>query len=301
MFPGLPNPTNALIISPMSTLFVKKLTTIDFSYLCPDRGLLGESWQVDIQLRGSLDHQGMVLDFSDVKKKVKQLIDQEFDHKLVIPEQYPGSINTVSGKRLQNTFRLTDGRKIEHIAPDSAYCFLPCEKITEQHMVEAIINKLGNILPDNVEQVEITLYPEHITGPYYHYSHGLKHHAGNCQRIAHGHRSRIEILENNQHRSDIEADWCKKWKDIYIGTSSDIHERFTENKIEYIHFRYTACQGLFELIIPAGNCYLVDIDTTVENLAEHIAGELKASYPDSKLTVRAYEGIDKGAISTSFN
>lgn len=281
----------------MSKLFVKKLTVIDFSYLCPERGLLGESWLVDIQLSGSLDHQGMVLDFSDVKKKVKQLIDEDFDHKLVIPEKYDGSTSEASGKRLKNTFKLIDDRKIVHIAPESAYCFLPCKEITEQQMAEAIIEKLGNILPDNVEQIEIRLYPELIDGPYYHYSHGLKHHTGNCQRIAHGHRSRIEILEHDKHRNDLELEWSERWKDIYIGTSSDIHEQYSENGTDYIHFRYTACQGLFELIIPASCCYLVDIDTTVENLAEHIASKLKNSHPDSQLTVYAYEGIEKGAVS----
>lgn len=256
---------------------------------------------MDIQLSGSLDHQGMVLDFSDVKKKVKQLIDEDFDHKLVIPEQYQGSINETSGKRLKNTFELLDGRKIVHIAPESAYCLLPCTEITEQQMAAAIIEKLGNILPDNVEQIDIRLYPESIDGPYYHYSHGLKHHAGNCQRIAHGHRSRIEILEQNKHRHDLELEWSQRWKDIYIGTRSDIHQQYSENGIDYIHFRYTACQGLFDLIIPASCCYLVDIDTTVENLAEHIAGELKHSHPGSELSVYAYEGIDKGAASQSLH
>jgi 6-pyruvoyl-tetrahydropterin synthase len=284
----------------MNKLFVKKLTVIDFSYLCPKRGLLGESWLVDVQLSGSLDHQGMVLDFSDVKKKVKQLIDEDFDHKLVIPEKYDGSTSKRSGKRLKNTFVLTDGRKIVHIAPESAYCLLPCEEISEQQMAEAITEKLGNILPDNVEQIEIRLYPEAIDGPYYHYSHGLKHHTGNCQRIAHGHRSRIEILEQDQHRHDLEQEWAERWKDIYIGTQNDIHEQYSENGTDYIHFRYTACQGLFELIIPASCCYLIDFDTTVENLAEYLASQIKISHPDINLSVYAYEGIEKGAISNTF-
>jgi 6-pyruvoyl-tetrahydropterin synthase len=284
----------------MSKLFVKKLTVIDFSYLCPQRGLLGESWQVDIQLSGSLDHQGMVLDFSDVKKKVKKLIDDDFDHKLVVPEQYDGSTSEISGKRLTNIFRLTDESKIVHIAPESAYCFLPCREITEQQMAKAINEKLGNILPDNVEQIEIRLYPESINGPYYHYSHGLKHHAGNCQRIAHGHRSRIEILEHDKHREDLELEWSKRWQDIYIGSQGDIHKQYSENGSDYVHFRYTACQGLFELHIPADRCYLVDIDTTVENLAEHISRKLKILHPHIQLTIYAYEGIDKGAISSTY-
>jgi 6-pyruvoyl-tetrahydropterin synthase len=283
----------------MNQLFVKKLTVIDFSYLDSDRGLLGESWLVDIQLTGSLDHQGMVLDFSDVKKKVKKLIDDEFDHKLVIPALNPGSHTEIQGKRLLNQFTTSDNRLIEHIAPESAYCFLDTDKVSPESLGAAIIARLSSQLPDNVEKVVLKLYPETITGDYYHYSHGLKHHGGNCQRIAHGHRSRIEIFEAGMRNETLEHEWARQWKDIYIGTESDVHERISRNGVDYIRFRYTACQGLFELTLPASNCYLVEIDSTVENLAQHIADRLHRQYPDKNLTVYAYEGIDKGAISST--
>jgi len=280
----------------MNRLFVRKLTVIDFSHLDPERGLLGESWLVDVTLAGSLDHQGMVLDFSDVKKKVKQLIDDEFDHKLIVPADYAGCITQQQGKRLLNRFTTTDGKFIEHIAPASAYCFLPAEKITTDALSKAIIEKLSNQLPDNVNSVTINLYPEIIQGDYYHYSHGLKHHAGNCQRIAHGHRSKIEIFEHDKRNTTLEHEWAQKWRDIYIGTRSDINQQNTINGVDYINFCYTACQGQFELTLPASNCYLIDIDSTVENLAQHITDKLSEKYPGKNLTVYSFEGIDKGAI-----
>src|SRR5690606_28980303 len=66
-------------------LFVRDLTVIDFSYLCAERGMLGESYIVDVELHGKLDNTSMVLDFSRVKKIIKQAIDQLVDHKLAVP------------------------------------------------------------------------------------------------------------------------------------------------------------------------------------------------------------------------
>lgn len=75
-------------------LFVNDLTVIDFSYLCPERGIVGESWIVDIVLDGSLNEQSMVLDFGRVKKQIKRIIDDAVDHKLAVPANHPYTLVT---------------------------------------------------------------------------------------------------------------------------------------------------------------------------------------------------------------
>ena len=59
----------------MQALFVDQLSTLDFSYLCPERGLVGETWLVDVTLWGELNAEGMVFDFGHVKKQIKSALD----------------------------------------------------------------------------------------------------------------------------------------------------------------------------------------------------------------------------------
>lgn len=279
-----------------TTLFVKRLTVIDFSYLDPASGLLGESWLVDIELDGSLDHQGMVLDFSEVKKQVKRCIDEAFDHRLLVPARYAHCQIQQQEHRCDIRFRLATGETLVHSGPNSAVTLIPAERITEESLNRAIIDQLRPQLPDNIQELRLRLYAEPVEGAWYRYSHGLKHHAGNCQRIAHGHRSRIAIYRNGVRDRALEEEWASRWRDIYIGTQSDLQETVRQQGETFYRFGYTANQGLFRLELPSRRCYLIDSDSTVENLAQHIAGVLKREHPGDSFRVEAFEGVDKGAI-----
>lgn len=71
-------------------LFVNQLTHIDVSLWCPQRGLVGCSWQVDALLEGALGEDGMLFDFGEVKPWIKRTLDGGLDHTLLIPTQAPG-------------------------------------------------------------------------------------------------------------------------------------------------------------------------------------------------------------------
>lgn len=280
----------------MNTLFVQNLTVIDFSYLDTDLGLLGESWGVDIELDGSLNHQGMVLDFSEVKKQVKKMIDEEFDHRLILPSHYKNCQISTSNNRSQVTFTTTQGTVIHHKSPSVAISELPSDIVTEQTLANEICNRLRTMLPDNVDELRIHLHAESTEQPWYRYSHGLKHHSGNCQRIAHGHRSRIQIFLDGTANHTLETEWAKKLCDSYIGNTDDLIETIEFKDSKYCRFGYTANQGQFELQLPQASCYFIGTDSTVENLAQHFAETIKADHPDSEIRVIGFEGIGKGAV-----
>ncbi len=280
----------------MTTLFVNRLTAIDCCYLCPTRGLVGETWLVDVELDGDLDHQGMVLDFGEVKRSIKQAVDEAFDHKLLVPAQYPDLLVAEYPEGQHIAFTLEDGREIQHRAPHDAVRLLPCERVVTDQLARLVGDHLAPRLPGNVSDVRVRLSVEPIDGAHYHYSHGLRQHAGNCQRIAHGHRSRLIIERNGQRDPDLELSWAEQWTDIYIGTRGDLIGSSQRDGNAYYEFGYRSTQGRFGLTLPISACYLIDTDSTIENIAQHIAQSLHAVYPSDHFRILAYEGVDKGAI-----
>ncbi|KGJ91615.1 hypothetical protein ND16A_1806 [Thalassotalea sp. ND16A] len=289
-------------------LFVNDLTVIDFSYLCSERGVVGESWIVDVLLSGDLNAESMVLDFGIVKKQIKAIIDDCVDHKLVLPVQNPALSITESkrSKHLYVDFNLAD-KPLFLQSPGEAFAQIDTGKITEESVTRYLEAVIKQQLPENVQGIELTLRAENIDGSYYHYTHGLKKHDGNCQRIAHGHRSTISIFENDTRSVALEQQWCQRWQDIYLASACDqvtLAEielsDFAENNLQPDHqfFSYYAPQGRFDIAVRAGVSEVVDCDSTVELLADYIARQLKAQNSDNSFKVVAYEGVGKGAIAS---
>ncbi|MFD1383634.1 6-carboxytetrahydropterin synthase [Rhodanobacter aciditrophus] len=279
-------------------LFVKNLTHVDLSYFCPERGLLGESWHTDVVLTGKLNDESMICDFSIVKKKIKQWLDAHIDHTLAIPALNSGAdITTLSDDRVSFNFQHDDGRQFQCIAPAQAFCQMPVEHITPENAAAWVEAQILDLLPAELAAVSIRFSKEQTDAPQYQYSHGLKKHAGNCQRIAHGHRSVIEIYRNGQRDEALEKDWSQRWEDIYLGTEEDLIGVIVEDDLHYHHFSYASAQGLFELKTDSRRCYMLEVDTTVESLSDHIAHTLANENPGDTIEVHAFEGIGKGAIS----
>lgn len=279
----------------MTTLFVEQLTVIDASYLCPRRGLVGESWIVDLELEGTLDEQAMVLDFGAVKKQLKRAIDDGPDHTLIVPLHYPGQqTSTLPDGRLQTLF-MSQAGGYQHSAPPCALTLLEAPEVTTEALIAHLTPQLASVVPANVAAIRLTLRHEQIEGASYHYTHGLSKHRGACQRIAHGHRSRIAILVDGVRDHALEAQWAETFRDIYLATGRHVQQ----DDGERLRLAYTAPEGLFELEVPKARSYLLgqDTDSTVEEIAEHLASRIAAERPGQQIAVRAYEGVMKGALA----
>lgn len=280
----------------MTQLFVNNLSVIDFSYFDNRRGLLGESWMVDIMLTGQLDQQGMIFDFGHVKKKIKHIIDQTLDHRFVISKQTKNLEISEQGNQCELNWKHSTGN-YQHISPASAVLVIDVKTINKASIATYLEEIILPELPDNIEAINIELYEEVIDSAYYHYSHGLKKHDGNCQRIVHGHRSKIEIYENHQRSAELEDYWSACFRNIYIGTRDDIKQEVEQDGKPHITFAYQAQQGFFSVTLPKKRVYLIDSDSTVELIAEHILEQCIAQNPGNHYLIKAYEGVGKGAIA----
>lgn len=276
-------------------LFVDNLTNVDVSYLDLKRGLVGESWLTGLMLNGQLNEQSMICDFGIVKRNAKKWLDDYIDHRLVVPTLMPGMHIEKHDKLMTIRFPHPKGGEFICSAPEEAFCLIETTSINNASVARWLETELAGIIPGSIDSLQVTLENELIGGDYYHYSHGLKKHDGNCQRIAHGHRSKIEIFVDGARQPMLEQSWALKWKDIYVGTQEDLHNKPEINGIMHNHYRYTAPQGDFSLTLPTIACYDMDADTTVEQIANHIGKVLFEE--GNRVTVKAFEGVGKGAIA----
>lgn len=276
-------------------LFVDNLTNVDFSYLDDQRGLVGETWLASVLLDGGLDQTSMIWDFGVVKKVLRNWLDDQLDHRLLVPTKSDNLTYQINQDRITLSWRFGNGHTLTMDAPVESVALVEAKHIDEHTAAKWSITQLSSYFPDNLEHIQLSFEAEEINAAYYHYSHGLKKHDGNCQRIAHGHRSRIQIWCNGARDRDLENNWADRWNDIYIGSEEDLVSISSDAKPQ-MHFAYEAPQGHFELSLPQQVCYIMPSDTTVECIAAHIAQTLHNEYPECSITVKAFEGLNKGAI-----
>src|SRR5690606_12316884 len=130
-------------------LFVDNLTNVDFSFLDPQRGLLGETWLANVKLHGELDEQGMVCDFGTVKKLLRHWLDTELDHRLAVPVRSPNITIIEQGEFLDIRWLIGDhGEFLDTRSPKDAIALVDAETLTNDTVAAWCISQLKKLFPE---------------------------------------------------------------------------------------------------------------------------------------------------------
>ncbi len=295
------------------SLFYNHVTVLDYAFLESTRGVVGDSLIVNVEFIGSTNGEGVIYDFSLAKKKVKEIIDLECDHRLVVPNK----ASDLTKLEMQESCSVGFG-SLRYQCPREALCVIDCPEINLTSLAKYLEEIILPHMPTEVSAVKIELESEKNTADgdlFFSYSHGLKQHYGNCQRLLHGHRSTLKVFRGGKRDGKLES-WLIK--DTF---DANIHFAFWDNIINkeeisallpdasqkygklpagsIVEIAYESDQGEFQLFIDSAAVHVLPIETTVENLSSYFLQILQHKLPQlDNLEVWAFEGIGKGAKSS---
>lgn len=282
------------------SLFLRDLTVLDFAFFDETQGLLGESYYVSAELEGSLDEQDFLLDFGPAKKALKEAVDTFADHKLVLAAEGKGV------ERSSSTLTLSTPTEFySYTCPKEAVVEIPGESITKDQLEAALANYALPRLPKNVSAVRFFLRedPRFQVEPNFRYTHGLRLHQGNCQRLFHGHRNPIEVWVKGERSKDWEAELASEWENAHFARESTVENRASvdlplgerrKNLTTSAIVSYQSPQGLFRAEIPASRIVLLPSEPSIEKIAEASLQWLLRRGLQDEFRVVAYEGLNKG-------
>ncbi|RZA03589.1 MAG: hypothetical protein EOP11_15995 [Proteobacteria bacterium] len=283
---------------PAQTLFLRDFTVLDCALLDPKLGLLGESLYVSAELSGALNEKGFIFDFGPAKKTLKNVIDEVMDHRLVVP-------SVCASIRRQGVL-LEYGEGLSYEAPAEALTIIEGAELSLPALSAYLEAACLAALPKNVSHVKIELRaePRFQTEANFRYTHGLRLHDGNCQRLFHGHRNPIEVWVDgardeaqerwlaseweNVHYAHVETVSNLKALDLTLGRRAKAHDGIAE-------IEYSAPQGRFWGRLPANRLVLMAAEPSIENIARLGLELVREQGVRGALRVVAYEGLNKGA------
>ncbi|MEO0811447.1 MAG: 6-carboxytetrahydropterin synthase, partial [Myxococcota bacterium] len=278
------------------TLFVRRFTVLDFARV-GESGFEGESLYVDAELYGDLDDRGFLMDFGPVKKLLKRVVDEELDHRFAVPTHDPRVKVESAGDRI----RVRVAPVLDYEAPAQAFALLP--SVDDAAICEFLRERMLQCVPANVSDIRLRLQPEDgVNGrANFRYTHGLKLHDGNCQRLIHGHRNIIEVFLDGRVNTSAEKHLAELLHDIHFTNVDDLE---TARPLEQcfgseqpVSISYESDQGRFRATFSERKLLALGSEPTIENIAgfarRWVAKELSVN--EDRVTVRAYEGIHKGA------
>ncbi len=296
--------------APMGTIFMRNITAIDCGIFDLVEGIIGQSWTVDLEISGQLDEQGMVHDFSDVKSKVRSTLVGTIDHALIVPADSTAvCCETPDAETESWTLSSQNASDKSPVAwnytcPKGSVYPINSEHLNTDIICSEINRTLSQRLPKTITEIKICLREEALAAndAVFRYTHGITSHAGLCQRLFHGHRSLLEVFVDNKKSPELENYVVTELfgKNVHIVSLEQLKAgsiRSVNN--ELVEVSYKAKTKSYAGKIPANKLYVVEGETSIENLANTLAKVLrnKLGHTAGKIKVMAYEGIGKGAVA----
>ena len=100
-------------------------------------------------MSGELNEMSMLLDFGRVKKLIKSIIDDEVDHKLLVPTECPWC-RWPSWMVTSTVDLLRPGRSIHLRCPSQGFAFIPAPQVDKESVTRYLLAVLAKRLPGNI-------------------------------------------------------------------------------------------------------------------------------------------------------
>lgn len=116
--------------------------------------LHGHTYAVHVRLEGEKNRSGYIADFYDVKKVIKDII-EELDHRVLIPKRHPD----VKLKCDSRSVRMEVGAK-NYLFPAEDVLLLDLPAVTAEHLAEHILDRAAPAIAGmgKVSELQIGLY-----------------------------------------------------------------------------------------------------------------------------------------------
>lgn len=320
-----------------STMFLSDLSVVDHAFIDNHGKIIGGSFNPCFLVSGDVDlTEKVVVDFSTVKKSLKEIIDHKqtgFDHKLWIIDGWSKCDCSVSS-HIDNNGNPYDQLLI--ISPyvslsvpinavkrtsltslnmnDFDYYDYECVAVWFDQHIQQEMEKLYPNINIRVE-TEITENMHHIfkSNPNrsdlipFRYTHGLKDSTSwGCQNIAHGHLSYMFMEYDPNAARTLNKSMIKDIINQQLDAiAQDLHNVVFVNKENLVHgsdhqLEYETPRGNFYELLARDhiNVKVLDTETTIEFLVEYVKTYIDPTVVQLYGIKSLYvsEGLSKGAM-----
>lgn len=291
-----------------STLFLNQISCVDHAYVDNKGHIVGGSWLPDVFVTGEVsDDESVVVDFSTIKKDIKNIIDDKedgFDHKLLFVVGYSNGVQRLYVENEQDMIEIkTD--VLTFTGPKNSVKIV-YEIDYQEALRKHIEAELQVVYPATNISVIVNIKSDRVHGfadhsqHYFRYVHGLKSSTSwGCGNLAHGHLSFIEAiggqpLANNMLLSHIVSQLDSV---MFIYRENIISE--TDEKIVIGYDKTISDRGPFKIEFDPRKIRhaILETETTIEYLAaliEQTYGANLRSLGIQQLLVS--EGLSKGSM-----